>query len=100
MSDLAYQDDNGNWRAGPDAVENGHAEQVGQFVPEDYAQKARSTRQNANAVKQNMRKQDMSESEAREYVNERVDELRKERAKDEPDQERIDELQQALGGSP
>lgn len=100
MTDLAYQDSNGNWHAGPDAVSNGKAENIGEFVSESYAQKARKQRQHMNAVKQNMRKQDMTEKQARNWVNNKLDELKEERDKDEPDKERIDVIQRQLGGSP
>lgn len=96
MSHIAYKDASGRWRAGPDA--KGYDK--GQYVPEEYAQKARKQRQFTNAVKQNMEKQDMSESEAREYVKEKNQAIKDELAKDNPDPNRIEELQRELGGSP
>lgn len=95
MTDIAFKDSNSNWHAGPDA--NGYEQ--GSFVPEEYAQKARKQRQHTNAVKQNMRKQDLSEKEARERVNKFKKELENEKDKAEPDPERIADIQRKLGGS-
>lgn len=96
MDHIAYKDTNGNWRAGPDA--KGYDK--GQYVDPSYAKRARSARQNANAIKQNMDKQDMDEDEARKWVKEKRDELDTEMAKDEPDGDEIERIQRALGGSP
>jgi len=77
---IAYQDDNGNWHAGPDAVKNGQAEQVGEFISGDYAKKARGLRRNANMIKNIMREHNegegTTEKEAREIARDVQRELR------------------------
>lgn len=105
MTDIARKitTDQGNtvYLAGPDAVAKGKAENIGDFLSPDYAEPARSMRQYWNAVKQNHQKRDDIDSvqEAREFVGEKAQELRDEKAKDEPDQDRIDQIKQQLGGS-
>lgn len=89
------QDGSPIYHAGPDA--KGYEE--GQIVPNDYAERARSARQHANAVKANMQKQNLTESEARERVNRLNKELQEEQQKEQPDQERIEEIKASLGGS-
>lgn len=74
LTDIAFKDESGQWRAGPD---NAKGLEPGQFISSDYAEKARSSRANANFVKQIMRSRDVSESEAREIGEdflERLDE--------------------------
>lgn len=70
ITDIAYQDSQGNWRAGPDA--KGY--EKGQFVSPGYAKKARSLRRNSNMVKNIMREANegkgVSESKAREISHE------------------------------
>lgn len=80
-TDIAYKDDAGNWRAGPDA--KGYDK--GQFVSGDYAQRARAVRRNANMVKNIMREanegEGVSETEAREIsteIRERLDDAESE----------------------
>ena len=63
LTDIARKDENGSWRAGPD---NKKGLEPGQFISADYAEKARSSRANANFVKSIMRNKDVPESEARE----------------------------------
>lgn len=71
-SNIAYQDDAGNWHAGPDY--KGASE--GSFVDPSSAKMRRSLRQNANMVKQIMRSNDVDETEARETSHTIREELR------------------------
>lgn len=73
LDQIAYQDDNGQWRAGPDA--KGY--ESGQFVPQEgddlkgNVARARSMRKYKNDVKRTMRRHDdMNQEEAMELVNE------------------------------
>lgn len=114
---IAYKDKNGQWRAGPDAP----GYQKGQFIPtttESYEYEREGelvsvtrtkpagnvgrsfhNRQRANYVRKIMRKEDMSESEAREFINERIDELEQAQREGRPKDE-IDEIRRQLMGSP
>lgn len=79
VSDIAYKDDNGNWRAGPDA--KGYKQ--GQFVDAKYAKTATSIRRTTNLTKSIQRARDVSESEARELKNEMVEALNEAETKEE-----------------
>jgi len=63
-TNIAYKDAQGKWRAGPDAKSK-HVDAAGNVDPA-YAKKATGIRQNANMVKQIMRWNESSESQARE----------------------------------
>lgn len=107
-SAIAYKDNNDQWRAGPDAP----GYEQGQFVPTREVSQAGggtrsrpggnvgrsyTTRRRTNLVKANMRKRDMSEEEARDFVNERLDEM--EEARKEGDTEQVRDIRQSLHGS-
>jgi hypothetical protein len=86
LSDIAEkvgerEDGSAIYQAGPDA--KGYEQ--GQFVPNDYANKARKIRQNVNSVKAVMRRKDVDEDEARERVKDVIE------AKGAYDQGEIDE---------
>jgi flagellar motility protein MotE (MotC chaperone) len=74
LSDIAEkvgerEDGSAIYQAGPDA--KGYDE--GQFVPNDYANKARKIRQNANSVKAVMRRKNVDEDEARQRVKDVIE---------------------------
>lgn len=104
---IAYKD-NGNWRAGSDAP----GYEKGQFIPTRDVTKtsgnevtrpagdvgrAFTNRKRTNLVKANMRKNDLSESEARDKVNEELDKLQE--AQREGDTSRIKDIRASLHGS-
>lgn len=62
QTDIAYQDEAGNWRAGPDA--KGY--EPGQFVEVNYAKRATGVRKRTNMVKSIQRGAEVPEDEARE----------------------------------
>jgi len=84
--EIAYQDADGNWRAGPQAfgygkeldsegnVKNPYPGQ-GEFVSADYANTARGIRRKTNLVKSIQRSKEVDESEAREAADEMIDAL-------------------------
>lgn len=80
VSDIAYKDDAGNWRAGPDA-KKGY--QQGQFIDSDYAERATSIRRTTNLIKSIQRARDVSESEARDLKDDMVSELEDAETKEE-----------------
>lgn len=73
LTDIAYQDSSGQWHAGPD---NKKGLKEGQFISGDYAKRARAQRKSTNLIKANMRRREVSESEAREFVNKKRQELK------------------------
>lgn len=72
LTDIAFKDENGSWRAGPD---NNQDLKAGQFIDSGYAVKARKARANANFVKQIMRSRDVEEAEAREIGDDLLERL-------------------------
>jgi hypothetical protein len=100
LSDIAEKvgerpDGSAIYQAGPDA--KGYDE--GQFVPNDYANKARKIRQNTNSVKSVMRDLDIEESEARERVK-NVIEAKQDFQKGEIDEDELDRIRRNKVGSP
>lgn len=71
-SDIAYQDSNGNWHAGPDA--KGYSQ--GSYVPPEYARRATQIRRTTNLVKSIQRAQGVSENEARKQKDVMVEKLK------------------------
>lgn len=98
MNRIAYYDEqNEQWLAGPD---NKKGVEPGNPIDSEYAKKARSSRQRWNAVKSNMKKLGLTATEAHERVQGVAEKLENEKEKEEPDMDRIVELQKKLGGSP
>lgn len=90
ITDIAYKDKQGKWRAGPDANSK-YVDSAGNVDP-SYAKQATKTRRRTNLVKQIMRNNDISEQEARGDAKEMIQEL--EQA--ENDDERRDIRQQYI----
>lgn len=67
LDQIAYQDSNGNWRAGPD---NNKGQPTGSFISSEYANRARSMRKYHNDTKRVMRGQKVDQNKARKLVNE------------------------------
>lgn len=65
---IAYQDSDGNWRAGPD---NSKGQPTGSFIDSNYAKRARGLRKWNNDVKRAMRSGEASSfDEGKELVRE------------------------------
>lgn len=109
LTDYAKRDSNGNWRAGPDAP----GYQKGQFIetrvvttqdgrtvekPAGDIGRAFTNRQRNNLIKANMRRQDMTEQEARNFVNSTFTEIQ-EAIREGRSQDEITELQRKVRGS-
>jgi hypothetical protein len=99
LSDIAEkvgerEDGSAIYQAGPDA--SGYDK--GQFVPNDYANKARKIRQNVNSVKAVMRRKDVDEDNARQRVKD-VIEAKKEYNQGEIDEDDLDTIRRNRVGS-
>lgn len=106
LSDYATKDAQGNWRAGSEAP----GYEKGQFIPTTTDAKgttqpggdvgrAYTNRKRTNLVKANMRRNDMTESEAREHVNDKLEKLADEKDREDPDTDEIRDIRKALHGS-
>lgn len=108
LSEIAYRDDSGRWRAG----KSDYGYQRGQFIktrdieradgtiqnrPADDIGRAYTMRQHANHVKSVMDRRDLGESEAREFINDKEQELIDAIERDAPPDEIIDIRRQLRG---
>lgn len=74
LSDIAYKDAQGKWRAGPEAKDE-YVDAGGNIQPA-YAKQARGIRKRTNMIKSIMRGQDIDEATARENANTILEKLR------------------------
>jgi len=113
LTEIATKNEAGQWVAGPDAP----GYEQGQYIPTKKVKvtepdgstytketpggnvgRSYTNRQRTNLVKANMRRQDMTEKEAREFVNEKIQEI-EDKKREGADPDEIVDIQRSLRGS-